>query len=386
MLLSIQDLRVRFRMGRGANVAYAEAVGRGDAGVSFEVPENGTVALVGESGSGKSVTAMSILNLLPENAERQGTIRFQGRDLLAASLAELQALRGKDIACVFQDPMSSLNPVFNVGKQLCEPLMKHLKLSKAQAMVRAEELLNEVGIPEPKRRLTSYPHEMSGGQQQRVALARALAPKPSLLLLDEPFSNLDVELRERLSYEVREIIKAADTTAILVTHDQHEAFAVADEIGIMHEGRIQQWDTPYNLYHRPANRFVADFIGQGAFLRGKVLDDHRVQIELGVLDSTQPLVCCADCAGCVHGSPVDVLLRPDDLVHDDASALRAEVVHKAFRGADILYTLRLAGGARVLSLVPSHHNHAIGERIGIRLQVDHVVAYKREGEPVLDCG
>src|SRR5690606_11146852 len=220
--------------------------------------------------------------------------------------------------------------------------------------------------------------EMSGVQQQRVALARALAPKPSLLLLDEPFSNLDVELRERLSYEVRDIIKATNTTAILVTHDQHEAFAVADEIGIMHEGRIQQWDTPYNLYHRPANRFVADFIGQGVFLRGKVLNDHQVQIELGVLDSSVPLVCCADCAGCVHGSPIDVLLRPDDIVHDDASTLRAEVAHKAFRGADILYTLRLAGGAKVLSLVPSHHNHAIGERIGIRLDVDHVVTFPVE--------
>jgi len=163
-----------------------------------------------------------------------------------------------------------------------------------------------------------------------------------------------------------------------LTHDQEEAMTLGDRIVVMSNGLIQQAGPPLDVYHRPANRFVADFIGQGAFLRGKVLDDHRVQIELGVLDSTQPLVCCADCAGCVHGSPVDVLLRPDDLVHDDASALRAEVVHKAFRGADILYTLRLAGGARVLSLVPSHHNHAIGERIGIRLDVDHVVTFSDE--------
>ena len=114
--------------------------------------------------------------------------------------------------------------------------------------------------------LDKYPHELSGGQQQRVALARALAPRPELLLLDEPFSNLDVDLRERLSLEVREILKASGTTAILVTHDQHEAFAIADEIGVMHEGRIEQWDSAYNLYHRPANRFVADFVGQGVFL------------------------------------------------------------------------------------------------------------------------
>ena len=115
-----------------------------------------------------------------------------------------------------------------------------------------------------------YPHELSGGQQQRVALARALAPQPELLLLDEPFSNLDVEMRERLGAEVREIIKRTRTTAVLVTHDQHEAFAIADEIGIMHAGRIVQWDTAYNLYHRPANRFIADFVGQGVFLPGNV--------------------------------------------------------------------------------------------------------------------
>jgi iron(III) transport system ATP-binding protein len=217
---------------------------------------------------------------------------------------------------------------------------------------------------------------MSGGQQQRIALARALAPAPSLLLLDEPFSNLDVELRERLSYEVRDIIKATNTTAILVTHDQHEAFAVADEIGIMHEGRIQQWDTPYNLYHRPQNRFVADFIGQGVFLPGMVLSNREVQVEVGTLKTEVPVECEIGCAACERNCSVDVLLRPDDVVHDDASPMRAEVVHKAFRGADILYTLKLASGAKVLSLVPSHHNHAIGERIGIRLVVDHVVTFQ----------
>ncbi|GAB1426152.1 hypothetical protein MASR2M16_33860 [Thauera terpenica] len=235
------------------------------------------------------------------------------------------------------------------------------------------ELLQLVGLAGQGNK---YPHEMSGGQQQRVALARALAPRPSLLLLDEPFSNLDVELRERLSYEVRDIIKAAKTTAILVTHDQNEAFAVADEIGIMHEGRIQQWDTPYQLYHKPANRFVADFIGQGVFIEGRMLDERHVQIELGVLDNSAPLLCGEDSRSCRLDLAVDVLLRPDDVVHDDSSALKAEVVHKAFRGANILYTLRLGSGVKVLSLVPSHHNHALGERIGIRLAADHVITFQ----------
>jgi iron(III) transport system ATP-binding protein len=225
-----------------------------------------------------------------------------------------------------------------------------------------------------------FPHELSGGQQQRVALARALAPRPELILLDEPFSNLDVGLRERLSVEVREILKREGSTAIMVTHDQHEAFAMADEIGVMYQGRIQQWDIPYNLYHRPANRFVADFIGQGVLVSGTVGDGNSVAMELGTLISDTPVECNETCSNCDNGCRVDILLRPDDIVHDDASEVKAEVLHKAFRGAEILYTLRLGSGTEVLSLVPSHHNHALGERIGIRLDADHVIAFKKHEE------
>jgi iron(III) transport system ATP-binding protein len=239
--------------------------------------------------------------------------------------------------------------------------------------LRVRQLLATVGL---HGQGDKYPHELSGGQQQRVALARALAPRPELVLLDEPFSNLDVGLRERLSLEVREILKREGSTAILVTHDQNEAFAMADEIGIMHDGRIQQWDAPYNLYHRPANRFVADFVGQGVLLPGTVVDGTNVDMELGRLVTDQPVECSETCEGCHDGCAVDVLLRPDDIIHDDRSTLQAQVIHKAFRGADILYTLRLASGAEVLSLVPSHHDHAIGENIGIRLDADHVIAFK----------
>jgi iron(III) transport system ATP-binding protein len=182
-------------------------------------------------------------------------------------------------------------------------------------------------------------------------------------------------LRERLSLELREIIKTTGTTAVLVTHDQHEAFAMADEIGVLNQGRIEQWDSAYNLYHRPANRFVADFVGQGVFLPAKVLNPTKVEIELGVLSGDIPHACQVGCDACGRGCSAEVLLRPDDVIHDDASAMQAEVVHKAFRGAEIMYTLRLASGAEVLALVPSHHNHALGERIGIRLDVDHVVAF-----------
>jgi iron(III) transport system ATP-binding protein len=197
--------------------------------------------------------------------------------------------------------------------------------------------------------------------------------------MDEPFSNRDVELRERLSLEVRDILRREGMTALIVTHDQNEAFALADVVGVMHEGAIQQWDTPYNLYHQPSNRFVADFVGQGVFLPGMVLNNEMVEIELGVLHGMIPTDCDATgCGQCVHDCYVDVLLRPDDIVHDDESLMMAEVENKAFRGAEFLYTLKLPSGARALSLVPSHHDHAIGERIGIKLAVDHVVAYRRE--------
>ena len=158
-----------------------------------------------------------------------------------------------------------------------------------------------------------------------------------------------------------------------------EAFAIADEIGMMHAGRIEQWDLAYNLYHRPANRFIADFVGQGVFLPGSVRNPHEVEIELGLLQGEIPHQCEIGCDICGKGCQVEVLLRPDDIVHDDAAAQKAEVLHKAFRGAEILYTLRLESGRKVLALVPSHHNHALGERIGIRLDVDHVVAFAPEG-------
>ena len=261
---------------------------------------------------------------------------------------------------VFQD--YALFPHLSVTRNVAFGLSR---LPAREAQARTAAMLDLVGLAAVA---DVYPHELSGGQQQRVALARALAPAPDLLLLDEPFSNLDVDLRERISVEVRAILKAAGTTAILVTHDQHEAFAIADEIGVMKDGAIEQWDTAYNLYHRPRTRFVADFVGQGVFLRGLAREHGRMSTELGELAGEWPIEVPA-------GGAVDLLVRPDDIIHDDASPWQAEVAAKAFRGAEFLYTLKLASGTRLLSLVPSHHNHAIGEKIGIRLEIDHVVAF-----------
>ena len=336
---------------------------------SLALPRGMVGCLLGPSGCGKTTVLRAIAGFEPLAA---GEIRLDGT--LVASRQHQLPPEQRRIGMVFQD--HALFPHLTVGANVGFGLH-----GQANAAQRVAQMLETVGLGGSAAR---YPHELSGGQQQRVALARALAPSPQLLLLDEPFSNLDIELRERLGSELRALLKIAGTTALLVTHDQHEAFAIADEIGIMSDGHIQQWASAYTLYHQPANRFVADFVGQGAFLPGTVQQGQHIHMELGMLDSPEPIRCTEHGDLCDAGCAVDVLLRPDDVVHDDASPVTAEVLAKAFRGAEFLYTLKLASGQTVLSLVPSHHNHAIGERIGIRLDVHHVVAYKQELEPTVD--
>ncbi|MBS0424514.1 MAG: ABC transporter ATP-binding protein [Proteobacteria bacterium] len=325
--------------------------------LSLQLRKGQIGCLLGPSGCGKTTALRCIAGFERVSA---GEIVLNGANVSSPNVFVPPEQRR--IGMVFQDYalFPHLDVTANIGFGL------H-RLTRAERERRVEELLHVVHLASVAKK---YPHELSGGQQQRVALARALAPKPDLLLLDEPFSNLDVSLRERLSMEVREIIKNQGITAILVTHDQAEAFAIADVIGVMDHGKIQQWDTAFNLYHCPANRFVANFIGQGVFLPGRVIDAQQVEIELGLLRGVIPQHCEAGCR-------VDVLLRPDDIVHDDTSPLQATVMHKAFRGAEILYTLRLTSGAKVLALVPSHHDHAVGGKIGIKLEADHIVAFRQ---------
>lgn len=347
---------------RNIQHAYGKQLVVNDLSLTLKKGEIG--CLLGPSGCGKTTVLRCIAGFEPISA---GEILLNGA--VVSNAGFYLPPERRHIGMVFQD--YALFPHLTVAANIAFGLHRMQKRERAS---RVAELMQTVGLADA---VAKYPHELSGGQQQRVALARALAPRPELLLLDEPFSNLDVSLRERLSLEVRDILKSQNATAILVTHDQDEAFAIADEIGVMHRGEIQQWDTAYNLYHRPANRFVANFIGQGVFLPGKMLDPRHVEIELGVLAGDIPHQCTSDCQLCREGNLVDVLIRPDDIVHDDDSPIQAAVVHKTFRGADILYTLRLPGGGIALSLVPSHHNHAIGEKIGIRLEADHVVAFSQ---------
>jgi len=222
---------------------------------------------------------MSVLNLLPENAERTGRILWQGKDLLQASLPELQAMRGKAISCVFQDPMSSLNPVFNVGQQLCEPLMKHMGLSRGAAIKRAEELLGEVGIPEPKRRLASYPHEMSGGQQQRVMIAMALACEPKLLIADEPTTALDVTIQRQILELLGKLKTTHRMSVLFISHDLGLVGEIADRVVVMRNGAIREQGPVSGIFENPQDNYTKALLACRPSLEGNparlmVIDDH----------------------------------------------------------------------------------------------------------------
>jgi len=333
-------------------------------GVSLQLKAGQIGVLIGPSGCGKTSLLRAIAGLEPVAA---GTVQLSDRVVSQPGLTAPPEKRR--MGMVFQD--YALFPHLSVAGNIAFGLHGQSASSKTQ---RIAEVLHLVGLEAEKDR---FPHELSGGQQQRVALARALAPKPELLLLDEPFSNLDVDLRERLALEIRNILKAANATALFVTHDQMEAFAIGDVIGVIQEGHLHQWDDAYHLYHRPASRFVAEFIGHGVFIAGVRSQSHghlHVQTVLG--DLTDPHE-SADSDG-EEAKHCDVLLRADDIVHDDEAMVKAEILRKSFRGSEFLYTLRLRTGETVMAHVPSHHDHIIGEWIGIRAEVDHVVTFERQ--------
>lgn len=326
-------------------------------GLSMDVKEGELVCLLGPSGCGKTTVLRAIAGFEPVLT---GEITIFGNVVSRPGFT--LAPEKRNLGMVFQD--YALFPHMNVRDNICFGIRKISRLAKKHM---AGGLLEAVGLSGMGDR---YPYELSGGQQQRVALARALAAQPDLILMDEPFSNLDIDLRERLSADVRRILKGQGITGILVTHDQHEAFALGDYIGVMHQGQILQWDTPYHLYHEPANRFIADFIGQGVFLRGTLIAPNAVETEAGVIHGNRAYDWPA-------GTQVDLLLRPDDIVPDDDSNLQSTVLNKAFKGTETLYTLRLPTGGMVLSMFPSHNDYTIGQKVGIRIAADHMVAFRR---------
>lgn len=324
--------------------------------VSFTLEKGEIGCLLGPSGCGKTTILRAIAGFEPIT---KGSMKLC--DVTVSDAASTMPPEKRNIGMVFQD--FALFPHLNIEQNIGFGL-RHLK--RKEKTERVNQLLQLINLESFNKR---YPHELSGGQQQRVALARGLAPKPDLILMDEPFSSMDTDLREELAREVRIILKHENITAILVTHDQNEAFAMADNIGVINEGELLQWDKGYKLYHEPKSIFIADFIGQGVLIDGEILENNQIKTSLAVFESKYlPKTVSND-------SKVKVLVRPDDIIHDDCSPRKAKIISRVFRGANNLYSIEMEDGTQLLSLVPSHHNHEIGEELGIVMEFEHLVIF-----------
>ena len=325
-------------------------------GLTLTINEGMLSCLLGPSGCGKTTVLRAIAGF---EAVDGGSIHLHGREVSRPGYTLPPEQRG--LGMMFQD--YALFPHLSVGDNIGFGLRHTGRKERSQTIERLLELVGMEGTAE------RYPHELSGGQQQRVSLARALAPAPPLLLLDEPFSNLDVDLRARLVSDVHDCLRQKGTAALFVTHDQHEAFMMGERVGVMNDGVILQWDIPFNLYHEPVDRFVADFIGQGRFISGRMVDSDSVETVLGVIKGNRAYNWPIGCR-------VEVLLRPDDVIIDPASAIQGLVIERAFQGAETLYTLRLPEGTEVLSLMTSHSDFMVGDQVGVTVQADHLVLFQ----------
>ena len=314
--------------------------------------------LLGPSGCGKTTLLRAIAGL---EKISHGSINVNGR-VFSSNNIHLKT-EERNVGMVFQD--FALFPHLTIAENVGFGLRDW---STSDRNARIKELLQLVKLEAHGEK---HPHQISGGQQQRVALIRAMAPRPQLLLLDEPFSSLDSSLREELARDIRDILKKDHCTALLVTHDHHEAFAMADRIAVIDQGVLQQWDTPYAIYHQPSTQFVAEFVGKSALIEGTVETDQRVRTTLGLFTPINK-------ERLTPGNAVKLLLRPDDVVHDDLSELKFEIVDRAFRGSEYLYTLAVDDNQQIFCLVQSHHNHAIGEHLRIYFDMDDVVVFEKK--------
>lgn len=349
-MLSLNDLKI----------AYGDTPVLNDITLSLAKGEIGCV--LGPSGCGKSTLLQTIAGF---HRQHSGEIYLD--DICVASDSVNLSPDKREVGVVFQD--FALFPHMTVLENVEYGLHR---LPKRDRRLVALENIDRVGLADFAH---NYPNQLSGGQQQRVAIARSVAPNPRLLLLDEPFSSLDPELREKVAVEVRDIIKRLGITALLVTHDQQEAFAFADKIGIFAQGRCQQWATPYHLYHEPSTRFVANFIGESTFISGEVVTDQADESRYYVNSQLGRFALPSE-HSYQEGQRLHVLVRPDDILHQDDSPLKALVVDRRFRGAHILYRLALPNfSEQVLCLAPSHHDHHIGEFFGIRLSIEHIICF-----------
>lgn len=313
--------------------------------VSMRLAQGEIGCLLGPSGCGKTTLLRAIAGFEPVRA---GQVELQGQ--VVASVTHNVAPQHRDIGMVFQD--HALFPHLNVADNIGFGLHRQ---SKAQRAARVQEMLELVGLQGMGER---WPHALSGGQQQRVALARALAPQPSLLLMDEPFSSLDTSMRESIAREVRAILKRAKATALMVTHDQNEAFAMADNVGVMAQGQLMQWDNAVQVYCAPATREVAQFVGEGVLLDAQRTAGGQWQTVLGLLPAGHPHY--------ENAQGVQVLLRPEHVVLVDKGC-SAQVVERTFRGSHFVFVLQLEQGQRVMAKVSLQALYGACERVQIGL-------------------
>ena len=322
--------------------------------LSLSIGEHEIISLIGPSASGKS----SLLRIIAgfENID-SGKVKLNG--LIVDDRSTIVQPQNRNIGIIFQD--LALFPHLSCKDNILFGITNHLATHKNQRLDRLCNLLDITSI------IDKYPHEISGGQKQRIAIARALAPGPEILLLDEPFSALDEELKETLIHDVKNLLQEEKITTIMITHNIKEAFQLSDKIAFLDSKKIIQFDTAYNLYHKPYTKEIANFCGIGSFINGTVIDANHVSTTLGDL--------FGDASKFKIGSNVSVMIRPDDIIHDDDSAQSAKVLEKVFFGSDFLYKLELSEGEKIFCYTPSHHNHAINEVIGIRPVIDHLILF-----------
>jgi peptide/nickel transport system ATP-binding protein len=306
-LLEVENLQTHFRTPEGVNRAVD--------GVSFQVDEGETLAIVGESGCGKSVTANSILRLIPEPPGKiAGAIRFAGKDLLQLSEREMRRIRGKDISMIFQEPMTSLNPVLSVGRQLRETLSVHEGLERHAADDRAEQMLALVGIPEPRRRLSEYPHQLSGGMRQRVMIAIALACSPKLLIADEPTTALDVTIQAQILDLMRNLKHRVGAAIVLITHDLGVVAEVAERVMVMYAGRKVEEAPVADLFRSPRHPYTQGLLGAVPKLGSSLSGEATRLAEIsGLVPSLKSRI-----QGCVFANRCP---QATDLCHSLAPAL-----------------------------------------------------------------
>ena len=348
--LIISDLSLVFGDGKDSSRILSN--------INFDLEESEIGCILGPSGCGKTSLLRAIAGF--ENII-SGTILKDG--VCISNNLENTSIQNRKMGMVFQD--YALFPNMDIKSNIAFGLKDKTKVDKE---ARVNYLLDLVNLNKYKDK---YPHELSGGEQQRVALIRALAPSPEILLLDEPFSNIDADIKENLVSDVRDLLKELSITSIIVTHDQYEAFNIADKVAIMNNGKVEQIGNAYDIYHKPINKFVADFIGLGVFVPITKNKDENLETPLGLLDTTK----FQDCE--IHSKNLQMLLRPDDIIHNDESSTKAVVIEKQFRGAEFLYKLLYNDKYPLLCYAPSHHNHKIGESIGIELEIEHYVIFEK---------